>query len=130
MLNVLTKQETILLIAELEDILLASIAKCNIKCLELLLADAIIFFDEFSHVLDKEVIIDTYRSKLISIYEIILYKRDIHVFDSAVVVSTKLKIKGIYAKIMLNGTYQYVRTWTKVNGEWKVISSSCSTSDG
>lgn len=125
MLNILTKQETILLIAELEDVLLASMTKCNVKCLELLLADTIIFLDEFSHILDKDVVIETYRSKLINIYDIILYKRDIHVFESAVVVFSKLKVNGIYAMNKINNTYQYIRTWTKVEGEWKVIANSC-----
>ncbi|MNK73971.1 hypothetical protein D3C87_934740 [compost metagenome] len=71
--------------------------------------------------------IDSYRNGLVSIHKINVSKREIRVFDSIVVVSASLFIKGKYANILLNGKYQWLRVWAKVQEDWKVISASCTS---
>jgi len=125
--NTLSDQETILLIADLEEKLLDGFKKTDLGTLDLLFADGMIFHDQYGNVLDKEMDMDSYRNGLVSIHKINVSKREIRVFDSIVVVSASLFIKGRYANILLNGKYQWLRVWAKVQEDWKVISASCTS---
>lgn len=125
--NTLSDQETILLIADLEEKLLDGFKKTDLGTLDLLFADGMIFHDQYGNVLDKEMDMDAYRNGLVSINKINVSKREIRVFDSIVVVSASLFIKGKYADILLNGKYQWLRVWAKVQEDWKVISASCTS---
>ncbi|SDD84724.1 nuclear transport factor 2 family protein [Pedobacter soli] len=125
--NTLSDQETILLIADLEEKLLDGFKTTDLRTLDLLFADGMIFHDQYGNVLDKEMDMDAYRNGLVSINKINVSKREIRVFDSIVVVSASLFIKGRYADILLNGKYQWLRVWAKVQEDWKVISASCTS---
>jgi len=125
--NTLSDQETILLIADLEEKLLDGYKKTDLGTLDLLFADGMILHDQFGNVLDKEMDIDACRKGLVSINKINVSKREIRVFDSIVVVSASLFVKGKYAGILLNGKYQLLRVWAKVQEDWKVISASCTS---
>ena len=125
--NTLSDQETILLIAELEEKLLDGFKKTDLRTLDLLFADGMLFHDQYGNVLDKEMDLDAYRTGLIRINKIDVSKREIRVFESIVIVSASLFIKGSYSDILLNGKYQWLRVWGKVREEWKVISASCTS---
>ena len=125
--NTLSDQETILLIADLEEKLLDGFKTTDLRTLDLLFADGMIFHDQYGNVLDKEMDMDAYRNGLVSINKINVSKREIRVFDSIVVVSASLFIKGRYADILLNGKYQWLRVWAKMQEDWKVISASCTS---
>ena len=125
MRNTLSDQETILLIADLEEKLLDGFKTTDLGTLDLLFADGMIFHDQHGNVIDKETDMDAYRKGLVSIHKIDISRREIRVFDSIVVVSARLFVVGNYADVLLNGKYQLLRVWAKVQEEWKVISASC-----
>ncbi len=125
--NTLSDQETILLIADLEEKLLDGFKKTDLNTLDFLFADGMLFHDQYGNVLDKEMDLDAYRSGRIKITKINVSKREIRVFESIVIVSASLFIKGNYADLLLNGKYQWLRVWGKVKEEWKVISASCTS---
>jgi hypothetical protein len=125
--NTLSDQETILLIAELEEKLLDGFKKTDLRTLDLLFADGMLFHDQYGNVLDKEMDLNAYRTGLIRINKIDVSKREIRVFESIVIVSASLFIKGSYSDILLNGKYQWLRVWGKVKEDWKVISASCTS---
>jgi hypothetical protein len=70
---------------------------------------------------------NAYRTGLIRINKIDVSRREIRVFESIVIVSASLFIKGSYSDILLNGKYQWLRVWGKVKEDWKVISASCTS---
>jgi len=125
--NTLSDQETILLIADLEEKLLDGFKRTDLNTLNLLFADGMLFHDQYGNVLDKEMDLEAYRSGVIKINKINVSKREIRVFDSIVIVSASLFIKGSYSNILLNGKYQWLRVWGKVREDWKVISASCTS---
>ncbi|MBB6236466.1 hypothetical protein HDC90_001078 [Pedobacter sp. AK013] len=125
--NILSDQETILLIANLEEKLLDGFKKTDLSTLDLLFADGMLFHDQYGNVLDKEMDMDAYRTGMIKITKINVSKREIRVFESIVIVSASLFIKGKYADILLNGKYRWLRVWGKVKEDWKVISASCTS---
>lgn len=125
--NILSDQETILLIADLEEKLLDGFKRTDLNILDLLFADGMLFHDQYGNVLDKEMDLDAYRSGMIKINKINVSKREIRVFESIVIVSASLFIKGSYSNILLNGKYQWLRVWGKVREDWKVISASCTS---
>lgn len=125
--NILSDQETILLIADLEEKLLDGFKRTDLNTLDLLFADGMLFHDQYGNVLDKEMDLDTYRSGMIKINKINVSKREIRVFESIVIVSASLFIKGSYSNILLNDKYQWLRVWGKVREDWKVISASCTS---
>ncbi|MDQ0966510.1 hypothetical protein QFZ20_001913 [Flavobacterium sp. W4I14] len=125
--NTLSDQETILLIADLEEKLLDGFKKTDLNTLDLLFADGMLFHDQYGNVLDKEMDLEAYRSGMIKINKINVSKREIRVFESIVIVSASLFIKGSYSNILLNGKYQWLRVWGKVSEDWKVISASCTS---
>ncbi|WP_426328938.1 nuclear transport factor 2 family protein [Pedobacter sp. R-06] len=125
--NTLSDQETILLIADLEEKLLDGFKRTDLNTLDLLFADGMLFHDQYGNVLDKEMDLDAYRSGMIKITKINVSKREIRVFESIVIVSASLFIKGSYSNILINGKYQWLRVWGKVKEDWKVISASCTS---
>lgn len=125
--NALSDQETILLIADLEEKLLDGFKRTDLNTLDLLFADGMLFHDQYGNVLDKEMDLEAYRSGMIKINKINVSKREIRVFESIVIVSASLFIKGSYSNILLNGKYQWLRVWGKVREDWKVISASCTS---
>lgn len=125
--NALSDQETILLIADLEEKLLDGFKRTDLNTLDLLFADGMLFHDQYGNVLDKEMDLEAYRSGMIKISKINVSKREIRVFESIVIVSASLFIKGSYSNILLNGKYQWLRVWGKVREDWKVISASCTS---
>jgi hypothetical protein len=125
--NTLSDQETILLIAELEEKLLDGFKKTDLRTLDLLFAEGMLFHDQYGNVLDKEMDMNAYRTGLIRINKIDVSRREIRVFESIVIVSASLFIKGSYSDILLNGKYQWLRVWGKVKEDWKVISASCTS---
>lgn len=125
--NTLSDQETILLIADLEEKLLDGFKRTDLNTLDLLFADGMLFHDQYGNVLDKEMDLEAYRSGMIKINKINVSKREIRVFESIVIVSASLFIKGSYSNILLNGKYQWLRVWGKVREDWKVISASCTS---
>ncbi|KQM76957.1 hypothetical protein ASE74_16930 [Pedobacter sp. Leaf216] len=125
--NTLSDQETILLIAELEEKLLDGFKKTDLPTLDLLFADGMLFHDQYGNVLDKEMDMEAYRTGMVRINKIDVSRREIRVFESIVIVSACLFIKGSYSDILLNGKYQWLRVWGKVREEWKVISASCTS---
>jgi hypothetical protein len=125
--NTLSDQETILLIADLEEKLLDGFKRTDLNTLDLLFADGMLFHDQYGNVLDKEMDMEAYRSGMIKINKINVSKREIRVFESIVIVSASLFIKGSYSNILLNGKYQWLRVWGKVSEDWKVISASCTS---
>lgn len=125
--NTLSDQETILLIADLEEKLLDGFKRTDLNTLDLLFADGMLFHDQYGNVLDKEMDLEAYRSGMIKINKINVSKREIRVFESIVIVSASLFIRGSYSNILLNGKYQWLRVWGKVNEDWKVISASCTS---
>jgi len=125
--NTLSDQETILLIADLEEKLLDGFKRTDLNTLDLLFADGMLFHDQYGNVLDKEMDLDAYRSGMIKITKINVSKREIRVFESIVIVSASLFIKGSYSNILINGKYQWLRVWGKVREDWKVISASCTS---
>jgi len=125
--NILSDQETILLIADLEEKLLDGFKRTDLNTLDLLFADGMLFHDQYGNVLDKEMDLDAYRSGMIKITKIKVSKREMRVFESIVIVSASLFIKGSYSNVLLNGKYQWLRVWAKVSEDWKVISASCTS---
>ena len=125
--NILSDQETILLIADLEEKLLDGFKRRDLNILDLLFADGMLFHDQYGNVLDKEMDLDVYRSGMTKITKIDVSKREMRVFESIVIVSASLFIKGSYSNILLNGKYQWLRVWGKVREDWKVISASCTS---
>jgi hypothetical protein len=125
--NILSDQETILLIADLEEKLLDGFKRRDLNILDLLFADGMLFHDQYGNVLDKEMDLDVYRNGMTKITKINVSKREIRVFESIVIVSASLFIKGSYSNILLNGKYQWLRVWGKVREDWKVISASCTS---
>lgn len=125
--NILSDQETILLIADLEEKLLDGFKRRDLKILDLLFADGMLFHDQYGNVLDKEMDLDVYRSGMTKITKIDVSKREMRVFESIVIVSASLFITGSYSNILFNGKYQWLRVWGKVREDWKVISASCTS---
>ncbi|TBO41281.1 nuclear transport factor 2 family protein [Pedobacter kyonggii] len=128
--NTLSDQETILLIADLEEKLLDGFKRTDLNTLDLLFADGMLFHDQYGNVLDKDMDLEAYRSGMIKIAKIKVSKREIRVFESIVIVSASLFIKGSYSNILVNGKYQWLRVWGKVREDWKVISASCTSISG
>ena len=125
--NILSDQETILLIADLEEKLLDGFKRRDLNILDLLFAEGMLFHDQYGNVLDTEMDLEAYRSGMIKINKINVSKREIRVFESIVIVSASLFIKGSYSNILLNGKYQWLGVWGKVSEDWKVISASCTS---
>lgn len=117
----MTQDEQIL---ECENRLLEAQKTGDVKVLDELLHDNLIFNIPTGQIITKEMDIENYRSGIMTVYDLSASDRTITTTDnvSSVVVTAYLKAK--YADQIIDGKFKYLRVWKLSNNSWKVIAGS------
>ena len=118
----MTTHDTII---ENEKHLLEALKNSDLKKMEVLLHDELLFHIPNGQTITKAMDLESYRSGLMTIHEISSEEQVIHVIDNIAVVSVVIKLKGKYTDQLIDGKFRYLRVWKLVGSDWKVIAGSC-----
>ncbi len=96
----------------------------NIKVLEELLHDNLIFNIPNGHTITKSMDIKNYKLGVMTVFEILATDQIIKSIDEISTVAVTLYLKAKYGDQIIDGKFRYLRVWKLFNNHWKVIAGS------
>jgi ketosteroid isomerase-like protein len=108
-------------IVEMEKVLLHAMLKSDIKVLDFIIADDLIFTDHTSHVMDKASDLEAHRTGSVKIEALEPSERIIKTYGNTAIVSVLMKIRGKYMDQSFQGSNRYTRVWVNINNSWKIV---------
>lgn len=117
----MTQQQKII---DCEKQLIQAIKINDIKMLDALLHEDLIFNIPTGQSITKSMDIENYRSGGMIVSEIIATDQIIKIFDNISIVNVTIHLKAKYEGQMIAGKYKYLRVWKIFDKSWKVIAGS------
>lgn len=117
----MTQEEQIL---QCENRLLEAMKIGDIKVLDELLHDNLIFNIPTGQTITKAMDIENYRSGILKVSQIVATEQIITIIEDTSTVAVTLQLKVKYADQIVDGKYRYLRVWKEFNNSWKVIAGS------
>ncbi|MFV8328493.1 nuclear transport factor 2 family protein [Flavobacterium sp. ZS1P14] len=111
-------------IIDCENKLLEAIKIGNIKILEELLHDSLIFNIATGETITKSMDIENYRSGIMTIHDISATDQIIKTIENISTVAVTVHLKGKYGDQIIDGKFRYLRIWKLFNNSWKIIAGS------
>ena len=111
-------------IIECENRLLEAMKTGDIKVLDELLYDHLIFNIPTGHTITKSMDIENYQSGIMTVSEILATDQTIKSIDNISTVAVTLHLKAKYADQIIDGKFRYLRVWKVFDKSWKVIAGS------
>ncbi|MFL5730344.1 MAG: nuclear transport factor 2 family protein [Cytophagaceae bacterium] len=115
------KQEII----RVENELLEAIKSSDIKTLDQLLHDDLLFIAPGGQVVTKQLDLDSHRAGTMVVEELKSAIEQINVIGNTAVVVVVYDTKGKMLGNPIQGRFRYIRIWKLIDGELKVIGGSC-----
>lgn len=117
----MTQEQQIL---ECERKLLKAIKISDIKILDELLHDDLIFNIPTGQTITKSMDIENYKSGIMKVSEIVATDRIITSVEEISIVAVTIHIKASYIDQTIDGIYRYLRVWKLFDNSYKVIAGS------
>ena len=111
-------------IIEYENRLLEAMKTGDIKVLDELLHDNLIFNIPTGQTITKAMDIENYRSGIMTVSEILATDQIIKSIEDISTVAVTLDLKAKYAGQIVEGKFRYLRVWKMFDNSWKVIAGS------
>lgn len=111
-------------IIECENRLLEALKTGDIKVIDELLHDNLIFNIPTGHTISKSIDIENYQSGMMSVSEILATDQIIKSIENISTVAVTLHLKAKYEDQIVDGKFRYLRVWKLVDNSWKVIAGS------
>jgi ketosteroid isomerase-like protein len=96
----------------------------DIKALDALLHDNLIFNIPTGQTITKSMDIENYQSGIMKVSEILATDQIIKSIGDISTVAVTLDLKGKYANQTIDGKFRYLRVWKLFDNSWKVIAGS------
>lgn len=113
-------------ILALEERLRQAMLGGNIKELDELIADDLIFTSPEGILVTKEMDLAGHRSGAMKLFTMVPSEQQVREYGDVVVVSVKMALTGMYAGTALAGDMRYLRVWKNFQGSWKIVAGHCS----
>ena len=120
--NILTKREQIL---EAENQLISAMKISDLKALDEMLHDDLLFITPDGQTITKAMDLDSHRSGTMIIEEILPVVELINIIDDTAAVTIHVSAKGKMLGQPIEGKFRYIRVWKLFTDSWKVIGGSC-----
>ena len=111
-------------ILECENRLLEAIKTSDIKVLNELLHEDLIFNIPTGQTITKSIDIENYQSSMMVVSEISVTDQIIKHIDETAIVALTLYLKAKYGSQIIDGKFRYLRVWKLFDNSWKVIAGS------
>lgn len=112
------------LIIRLEQEILDAMEHCDVKRLNELLHEDLLFNIPNGQTITKDMDLETYSSGKMKINGIKSSEQEINLIEDNAIVSVIIQMKGMYFDYSLDGKYKIIRIWKSINNQWKVIAGS------
>ncbi|BAB75145.1 nuclear transport factor 2 family protein [Anabaena sp. FACHB-709] len=110
-----------------EKNLLSAMKTNNVKLLDKLLHDELLFNGPSGETATKAMDLENYRSGNINLHTVESSELILSVVGDDVVVAVTVEIQGNYLGQEINGKFRYLRVWKLFENNWKVIAGSVVT---
>lgn len=111
-------------IIALEEDLRQAMLSNNVKVLNGLIDDSLVFIAPNGMIVTKPVDLDAHITKIQKISELTASEQHIQLDNNFAVVTVKMNIAGTYAETDISGQYRYLRIWAKRDDGFKIIAGS------
>jgi len=111
-------------IIESEKRLIEAMKTGDIKALDELVYDNLIFVIPTGQIITKSMDLENYQSGNMIISEIVTSEQIIKAVDDISTVTVTMFLKGKYDDQIIDGKYKYLRVWKLFDNSWKVIAGS------
>ena len=111
-------------IIKLEEKLRHAMLNSDVKKLDELIDDSLIFTSPNGNIITKSMDLQVHRLKEQKITKLSPSEQVIQVHDNCVIVSVKMELVGTYNDISISGDYRYLRVWMQKSVGWKVVAGS------
>ena len=113
------------MIEKYEQKLLAAMQAHDVKALDQLLHDDLLFTTPDGSTITKQMDLEAHRSGAMVIERIATTIEKISIISDTVVVSVRMETKGSMMGNPMEGTFRYIRVWKKTGDRYCVIGGSC-----
>jgi|WetSurMetagenome_2_1015567.scaffolds.fasta_scaffold294534_2 ketosteroid isomerase-like protein len=114
-------------IIEIEQVLLQAMLTSDVKVLDDLIADDLIFTDHTGRVVNKSTDIEAHRTGSLNMESIEPSEQVIKIYDKTAIVSVLMQIKGQYLNHPFQGKIRYSRVWINIDNSWKIVAGHSSS---
>jgi len=111
-------------VLKLEEELRLAMLHSDVKKLDELIDDSLIFISPSGGVATKSMDLQAHKMKIQKMSKLSPSEQVIQIYDNCVTVCVKMEIVGTYDAISISGTYRYLRVWSKIGDVWKVVAGS------
>jgi ketosteroid isomerase-like protein len=108
--------------SKLRDALLIS----DVKTLDALLADDLVFTDQTGHRLTKSDDLTAHSSGRLKITQIDISDQRVRPSGAFAIVTLVASVGGSFDRQSFSGSFAYTRVWENTDGRWKVAAAHCS----
>jgi ketosteroid isomerase-like protein len=112
-------------ILKLEDELVKAIQSSDIATLDKLLHPDLLFISPGGQTITKEMDLASHRSGTMIVEELSPTIEQINIIESTAVVIVVYDTKGKMLGNPIQGRFRYIRIWSSIDGNLKVIGGSC-----
>jgi ketosteroid isomerase-like protein len=117
----LTKEK----ITKLEYQLIEAIKTSDIKFIENILHDDLLFLAPNGQVVTKEMDLNAHKSKQMSVEQLIPKFEDFKIIGNTAISIVVYDTKGMMLGKPISGQFRYIRTWKSFKDGIKVVSGAC-----
>lgn len=111
-------------IIQCEEAFLQAMRTIDLKTIEVLLHDDLIYNNFMGEVLDKEMDLAGAKSGSLVMDTVDCLDRKIQVFGDTAIVSTAIYMKGSFKEYPIDGKTRFLRTWKKFEAGWQIIGAA------
>ena len=114
-------------IEECEERLKQAMLHSDISVLNEILSSELVFTNHLGQIMTKKDDLNSHKSGMLKIREIILSDRKIKIYAEVAVVSVQAHIIGSYASEESESDFRFTRVWSKYSNEaWQVVAGHSS----
>lgn len=113
-------------IVDLEVRLERAMRTSDVKALDELLADDLMFTNHEGRVVTKQEDLDVHQSGLLELDALSSSERTIRQLDDVAVVTVRVQLAGRHAGNYFEGTFRYTRVWALRNARWRIVAAHSS----
>ncbi|WP_104372595.1 nuclear transport factor 2 family protein [Desulfocucumis palustris] len=110
-----------------EEFLRKAMLSGNVDVLNELIADDLLFVNQFGQIISKEADIEVHRSGNLKVTQIDILDQKIRQLEKSAVTVTKVFVSGTFKTESVAGEFYYTRVWKYREGKWQVVSCHCSS---
>jgi ketosteroid isomerase-like protein len=111
-------------IREVEEQLRAAMLANDVDALRRLLHDELAFAGPDGTVVGKQDDLDAHAARRLRLTGLDIEDMQVSGDEGAAHVSVRAKLRGTFDGNACDGTYRYLRTWRKTDGQWQIVAGS------